>query len=76
MTFWIIQWNFLRIDSGQILQHTNHRRIIVSENVELQQVVVDRVIIEMRRDRVRRHIIRRMLYRCKGIDLLSDAEEQ
>ena len=47
----------------------------MSENVELQQIVVDRVIIEMRRDRVRRHIIRRMLYRCKGINLLSDRKD-
>ena len=60
--------------SGQILQHTDHRRIIVSENIELQQVVVDGMVIEMRRYRVRRHIVCRMLHRGKGIDLLSDRQ--
>ena len=67
-----IQRNILnRIQSCEILQHTDHRRIIVSENIKLQQVVVDGVVIEMRRDRLRRHIIRRMLYRGKRIDHLA-----
>ena len=70
-----IQRNILnRIQSCEILQHTDHRRIIVSENIKLQQVVVDGVVIEMRRDRLRRHIIRRMLYRGKRIDHLAERQ--
>ena len=70
-----IQRNILnRIQSRKILQHTDHRRIIVSENIKLQQVVVDGVVIEMRRDRLRRHIIRRMLYRGKRIDHLAERQ--
>ena len=40
------------------------------ENIKLQQVMVDRVIVKMCRDNVCRHIIRRMLHRCEGIDIL------
>ena len=70
-----IQWNILnRVESRQILQHTNHGRIIVSENIEFQQVVVDRVVIEMRRDGTCRHIVRRVLHRCKRVNLLSEGQ--
>ena len=63
-----------RIESCEILQHTDHRRIIVSENIEFQQVVVDGMVIEMGRDRLRGHIVRRMLYRGKRIDHLAERQ--
>ena len=41
------------------------------ENIEFQQVVVDRVVIKMCGDCRSRHIVCRMLYQGKSIDLLS-----
>ena len=41
------------------------------QNIQLQQVVVNLVIIKMRRNNIRRHIIGRMLYRSKRVDFLS-----
>ena len=46
----------------------------MSENIKLQQVVVDGVVIEMGRDRLRGHIVRRMLYRGKRIDHLAERQ--
>ena len=39
-----------------------------------RQVVVNGMVIKMRRNDIRCHIIRRMLYRCKGMDLFSATE--
>ena len=66
----VIQWNGLRIQAGQVLQHTNHGRIIVSQNVQLQQVVVDGVVIKMGGNDVRGHIVGGMLNGSKGVNLL------
>ena len=71
MTSWSSRGMSLRIQAGQVLQHTDHGRIIVSENIQLQQVVVDGVVIKMGRDDVRGHIVGRMLHRRKGMDLLA-----
>ena len=46
----------------------------MSENIEFQQVVVDGMVIEMGRDRLRGHIVRRMLYRGKRIDHLAERQ--
>ena len=43
----------------------------MSENIELQQVVVDGMVIEMCRYRICRHIVCGMLHRRKGVDVLS-----
>ena len=43
----------------------------MSEDIELQEVVIDGVIVKMRRDNVRGHIVGRMLNRRKGMDFLS-----
>ena len=67
----VIQRNLGGLDSRQILEHTNHGRIIVSQNIQFQQVVVDGVIVKMGGDGVRGHIIRRMLHRGKGVNVLS-----
>ena len=57
------------MEPGQILQHTDHGRIIMSENIQFQEVVVNLVIIKVRRDRV--FILGRVLNRCKCVNLLS-----
>ena len=69
-----VQRNRQRVTSCQILQHTDHRRIIVSENVQLQKVMIDRVIVKVRRYGVRRHIVRRVLHGGKGIDVLPQRQ--
>ena len=52
----------------KILQHTDHSRIIVSQNIQLQQVVVNGMVIKMGGHNIRRHIVGRMLHRGKGMD--------
>ena len=42
----------------------------MTENIKLQQVMIDRMVLEMRCYDIRRHIICRLLDRCEGIDLL------
>ncbi len=43
----------------------------MSENIKFQKVVVYGMVIKMCGDDIRRHIIRRMLYRCKRVDLFA-----
>ena len=68
----IVQRKLNRIHARDVLQHSDHRRIIVSQNVELQQVVVNGMIVKMRCDNRRCHIVGRVLHRRKRIDLLSE----
>ena len=44
----------------------------MAEDIELQQIVVNGMIIKMCRDNICRHIIRRVLYRRKRIDILAE----
>ena len=60
-----------RIDSRQVLETPDHGRVIVSEDVELQQVMVDLMVIEVGGDDRAGNIIGRMLYRGEGVDLLA-----
>ena len=46
----------------------------MSEDIQLQQVVINGVIIKVRGHDASGHIIRRMLHRRKGIDLLAERE--
>ena len=71
----IVQTNSRRIYPGNILKHTDHGRIIVSENIQLQQVMVNGMIIKMRCYCPGRLVIGRMLYRRKGINLLSQRHD-
>ena len=66
----IIQRNRLRIQSGQIFQTTNHRRIIMTENIKLQQVMVDGMVLKMCCNNICIHIICRMLDCGKFINLM------
>ena len=43
----------------------------MSEDIQFQQVVIDRMVVEMGRRDIRRHIVRRMLYRRKFIDIVT-----
>ena len=70
----IVQRNLHRIDACNVLQEADHGRIIMSENIQLQKIVIDRMIIKMGGDDIRRHIIRRMLHRRKRINVLTHRE--
>ena len=43
----------------------------MSENIELQEVVVDGMVVKMRRYNIRCHIVCRVLHRCERINLLA-----
>ena len=66
----IIQRNRLRIQSGQIFQTTNHRRIIMTENIKFQQVMVDGMVLKMCCNNIGCCVVRRMLDRRERINLL------
>ena len=59
------------IRSNVILKSTDHGRIIVSEDIQFQQVMINGVVIKMRRDDPALHIVSRMLYRSKFIDVMT-----
>ena len=67
----IVQRHKLGIQSCTVLQETDHGRIIMPQNIQFQQVMINGMIIIMRCYRCRCHIICRMLYRCKRIDVLA-----
>ncbi len=60
---------------GEVLEHADHGGIIVSQDVQLQQVVVDGMVIKMGGDRGCGGVVGRMLYRGKGVDLLPQRED-
>ena len=59
------------IRSNVILKSTDHGRIIVSEDIQFQQVVVNGMVVKMCCDDPALHIVSRMLYRSKFIDVMS-----
>ena len=63
--------HILWIQACHILQLPDHGRRIVPQNIQLQQVLIDRMIIKMCRDNVRFHVVGRMLYRTELIDLMT-----
>ena len=66
-----VKRDLLGILFGQILQHTDHGRIIVSQNIKLQKVSVNGMIVKMRGNDVAVFVICRMLYRCEFFDFLA-----
>ena len=58
----IIDWNRGRIHPRQIHEHTDHRRVIVSQNIQLQKTSMQLMIIEMRRDRACLRLVGRILH--------------
>ncbi len=54
-----------------LLQGLNHRRVIMPQDIKLQQVVVNGMVVKMGGHDIRIHVVRRMLHRRKGINLLS-----
>ena len=46
----------------------------MSQNIELQQIVINGMIVKMRRDDIRRHIIRRVLHRRERIDFFTNRQ--
>ena len=67
-----VQGNVLyRVNTDQILKHTYHGGIIVSQYIQLQQVVVNGMVVKMGGDRGGGHIVGRVLHRGKGIDFLA-----
>ncbi len=70
-----VQRNIRRVQSRQILQHTDHGRIIVSENIQFQQVMIDGMIVKMRGHGRRSHIVGRPLDRRERLDFLPDGQD-
>ncbi|MPM78708.1 hypothetical protein SDC9_125719 [bioreactor metagenome] len=65
----IVGRDCLRIDSGQILQHPDYGRIIVSKYIQFQHVIMDGVEVEVGRFPLRVLRIGRELDRCEIIDI-------
>ena len=63
-----------RINANQVLEHTYHGRIIVPQDIQLQQVVVNGMVVKVGGHRGGGHIIGRVLYRGKGIDFLAQGK--
>ena len=62
------------IKACQILQHTDHGRIVVPQNIQFQKVCINGVIVKMCRDNIRIVIVCRMLHRSKRIDIFSKGQ--
>ncbi len=67
--------SFTGSSPDQVLEHTDHGGIIVSQNIQLQQVVVNGVVVKVGRDGLGGHIVGRVLHRGEGIDHLSQGKD-
>ena len=59
----VIERNRLRIAMREVFEHFDDGRIIMAEDVELDDTAADGMIVEMRRNRAAVHVVRRMLER-------------
>ena len=66
----IVERDFLRVDAGHVLQHTDHGRVIVAQHIELQEVFLHGVIFKMRRDPFGVLVVRRVLHGAEVPDLV------
>ena len=66
----VCQVNLQRVDAGHVLQLADHGRHVVAQDIQLQQVLVDFVIVEVGGDDVRVHVVGRVLYRTKLVNLV------
>ena len=57
-----------------VYMRQDHGRIIMSQNIQFQQIVVNGVVVEVGGNNSALHIIGRMLHRCKLIDIMSVRE--
>ena len=57
----IIKRNGLRVAAGQVLQHLDYRRVIVPQNIKLNQTAAYGMVIEMGSNRSAVHIVGRVL---------------
>ena len=67
----LIQGNSPCADTGQVFQHTDHSRIIVTQYIKFQKISINGMIIKMCGNDIAVHIIGWMLDRCKLLDLLT-----
>ena len=65
----VIKGNGRRLDAGHIFEHTDDRRIIMAEDVELDQTAFDGVIIEMGRNDAAVLLVGRVLDRREMMDV-------
>ena len=65
----VVQRNGLGVDTGQILQHFDHGGVIVSQHIQLQQVVLHTVILKMGGHRIGILGIGRMLNGSKVLHI-------
>ncbi len=63
------------IHARHVLQMANHGRHIVSQDVQLQQVLVDGVIVKVGRDDIGLHIVGRMLHRAELVDFMTPGHD-
>ena len=66
----VIQWDLLGVHPSQVLKHSDHSGVIVSQHVQLQQVGLHGVIFEVGGDDIGIGVVRRVLYGTEVIDLL------
>ena len=67
--FLLSQFDLLGIHSGHILQHADHRRIIVTQFIQFQQVGFHTVVFKMGGDDITVFVVCRMLYRTEIRDI-------
>ena len=66
----VVQGDGLGVTVGHILQHADHRRVIVAQHIQLQKVLLHAVVFKMRRDGIGAGVIRRVLDGAEVADLV------
>ena len=70
----LIQRNRSRTDAGKILQHPDHGGVIVTQHIQLQEVILHAVVFKMGGDDITVFVICRMLYRSKFLNFLTHGQ--
>ena len=65
----IVERDGARVDAGELFKHPDHGGVIVTEQVELEKIVLHTVIIKMRGDGVAVRVVRRVLHRTKVLNI-------
>ena len=58
-----------RVHARQVLEHLQHRRVVVAEDIHLDQPVVQRIKVEVRRHGAGLAVVGGVLYRRELVDL-------
>ena len=60
----VVERDLAGVDARQIFEHADHRRVIVAEHIELEEVILHAVIFKVRGDRFALGVVRRVLDGC------------